>query len=58
MKRLQVGTSHAAFATHNKRPPPQTAMKRKKRIASVGNSVSLEIVKELGVTLVKAQLGI
>ena len=30
----------------------------KKKIASVGDSVSLEIVKELGVTLVKAQLGI
>lgn len=33
-------------------------MKGKKRIASVGDSVSLEIVKELGVTLLKTQLGI
>ncbi|WP_423791593.1 DUF2513 domain-containing protein [Mitsuokella jalaludinii] len=30
----------------------------KKRVASVGGSVSLEIVKELGVTLLKTQLGI
>lgn len=30
----------------------------KKRIASVGGSVSLEIVKDLGVTLLKTQLGI